>query len=153
MPNIKLLLKEKVEKLGEIGEIISVKPGYARNYLLPAGLATLPTPGEIRRIQKKKEQLRKLYEEEKTKAEELAGKISNLGDIVFSVQTGESGKLFGTVNTKDIIEKINSELGIDLQRKQVLLKRGFSEIGEYKVSIKLHQEVTQEVKIVIKKEE
>ena len=153
MPNIKLLLKEKVEKLGEIGEVVSVKPGYARNYLLPLGLATLPTTGEIKRIQKKKEQLAKLYEEEKEKAEEIIKKITNLGDIVFSVQAGEAGKLFGTIGAKDIIEKINSSLGTDIERKQVLLKRGFGEIGEYKVKLKLHQEVTQEVNIVIKKEE
>ena len=152
MPNVKLLLKEKVEKLGEIGEIVSVKPGYARNYLLPYNLAAIPTPGEIKRIQRKKELLEKQYQEEKAQTEGIANKLTEIGEIIIFAKAGEAGKLFGTVTTKDIVEKINNQIGTTLQRKQVLLKRSIGELGEYKIQIKLHTEVTAEVKIVIKSE-
>ena len=153
MPNVKVLLKEKVEKLGEIGEIVSVKPGYARNYLLPNNLATLPTIGELKRIQKKKELLEKQYQEEKIQAEDIVKKLNALGDIVFFAKAGKAGKLFGTVTAKDIAEKINNQLGTNFQRKQVLLKRSIGELGEYLVKLKLHTEVTIELKIVLKNEE
>ncbi len=153
MPNIKVLLNDNVEKLGRIGEIVSVKPGYARNYLLPEGLAAIPTVGEIRRIQKKKELLEKQYQEEKVQAEEILKKLTDHGDFVVLVKAGESGKLFGAITAKDIVERINSEAGIDITRKQVQLKRAIGEVGEYSIKLKLHNEVSTEVKFVVKKEE
>lgn len=153
MPNVKVLLKEKVEKLGEVGEIVSVKPGYARNFLLPNDLAAIPTPGVIKQIQKKKELLEKQYQEEKSQAEELVKKLTDLGQIIITAKAGEAGKLFGAITAKDIVERINKELDIDIQRKQVLLKRSIGELGEYVIKLKLYTEVTAEIKIVIKKEE
>ena len=153
MPNVKVLLNEKVEKLGDLGEIVSVKPGYARNYLLPQGLATIPTLGEVKRIQKRKELLQKQYEEEKAKAEEIAKKLAKTGDIEIIRKAGDAGKLFGAVTSKDIVEKIKDHTGIEISKKQLLLKRSINEIGETLIKIKLHTEVTAEVKIVIKAEE
>ncbi len=153
MPNIKVLLNDNVEKLGQIGEIVSVKPGYARNYLLPEGLAAIPTVGEIRRIQKKKELLEKQYQEEKVQAEEVLKKLNNHGDFVILVKAGEAGKLFGAITAKDIVERVNSEAGVDITRKQVQLKRAIGEVGEYSIKLKLHNEVSAEVKFVVKKEE
>jgi len=153
MPNVKVLLKEKVEKLGDIGEVISVKPGYARNFLIPQGLAVLPSVGEIKQLQKKKELLEKQYQEEKSKAESISKKIEELGEVVIFAKAGEAGKLFGAITTKDIAEKINNELGVTIQRKQILLKRSISELGEYSIKLKLQNEVTTQVKIVIKSEQ
>ena len=153
MPNIKLLLNEKVDKLGEIGEVVSVKPGYARNFLLPKRLAVIPTPGEIRRIQKKKELLEKQYNEEKLQAEEAAKDLSEVSEIVIFTKAGEAGKLFGSITAKDVAEKISAQLGKDIDRKQVLLKRSIHEVGEYEIKLKLHNEVTIQIKLVIKKEE
>ena len=153
MPNVKVLLNEKVEKLGDLGEIVSVKPGYARNYLLPQRLATIPTLGEVKRIQKRKELLQKQYEEEKAKAEEIAKKLTETGDIEIIRKAGDAGKLFGAVTSKDIVEKIKDHAGIEISKKQLLLKRSINEIGETLIKIKLHTEVTAEVKIVIKAEE
>ena len=153
MPNIKLLLSEKVEKLGEVGEVVSVKPGYARNFLLPQGLATLPTAGEIKRIQKKKELLEKEYENEKLKAEGIVKKLTELGKITIYAKAGEAGKLFGRVTAKEITEKINQEAGVDIERKQVLLKRALSDLGEHEIKLKLHNEVNAEITVVIKNEE
>ena len=153
MPNVKVLLNENVEKLGRIGDIVSVKPGYARNYLLPEKLATIPTAGEIRRTQKRKELLEKQYQEEKLQAEEIVKKLNNFGDFVIYTRAGESGKLFGAVTAKDIIERINSQLGLDITRKQVQLKRAIGEVGEHLIKLKLHNEISVEVKFVIKMEE
>jgi large subunit ribosomal protein L9 len=153
MPNVKLLLNEKVHKLGEVGEIVSVKPGYARNFLIPQGLATIPTPGEVKRIQKKKALLEKQYQEEKQQAEELAKKISDLGKITIIAKAGEAGKLFGRITAKEIVEKLKDEADIEILKKQVLLKKPISEIGEHQIKFKLHSEVSSEVKLVIKNEE
>lgn len=153
MPNIKLLLKEKVEKLGEIGEVVSVKPGYARNFLLPNNLAAIPTPGEIKRIQKKKELLEKQYQEEKVQAEGIAKKLSEAARIEMNAEAGEAGKLFGRITAKDIAERLNSQLGIEINKKSILLKKAISELGEFDIKIKLHNEVTAEIKLIVKKTE
>ncbi|MBI3590570.1 MAG: 50S ribosomal protein L9 [Candidatus Melainabacteria bacterium] len=153
MPNVKILLNEKIDKLGEVGEIVSVKPGYARNFLLPQRLATLPSVGEIKRLQKKRELLEKQYQEEKIKAEEIVKKLNEIGQLIIYANAGEAGKLFGRVTAKEITEKVNEEVGIKIERKQVQLKKPISEIGEYQIKLKLHSEVVTEVKIVIKNHE
>lgn len=153
MPNIKLLLKEKVEKLGEIGEVVSVKPGYARNFLLPNNLAAIPTPGEIKRIQKKKELLEKQYQEEKIQAEGIAKQLNEITKIEMNAEAGEAGKLFGRITAKDIVERLNSQLGIEINKKSILLKKAISELGEFDIKIKLHNEVTAEIKLIVKKTE
>ena len=153
MPNVKLLLNEKVHKLGEVGEIVSVKPGYARNFLIPQGLGTIPTPGEVKRIQKKKALLEKQYLEEKQQAEEIAKKITELGKITITVKAGEAGKLYGRITAKEIVERLKDDADIEISKKQVLLKKPISEVGEFQIKFKLHSEVTPELKLVIKDEE
>ncbi|OGI06782.1 MAG: 50S ribosomal protein L9 [Candidatus Melainabacteria bacterium RIFCSPLOWO2_02_FULL_35_15] len=150
---MKLLLKEKVEKLGEIGEVVSVKPGYARNFLLPNNLAAIPTPGEIKRIQKKKELLEKQYQEEKLQAEGIAKQLGEIAKIEMNAEAGEAGKLFGRITAKDIVERLNSQLGIEINKKSILLKKAISELGEFDIKIKLHNEVTAEIKLIVKKTE
>ena len=153
MPNVKLLLKEKVEKLGEIGEIVSVKPGYARNFLLPRDLATLPTVGEIKKIERKKEILKKQYEEGKQLAEGIQKKLASSQEVIIYSEAGEENKLFGRITAKDITEKINEKFGTEIDRKQVILKKSISELGEYDIKIKLHQEVEAQIKVIVKKTE
>lgn len=156
MTKVKVLLNEKVEKLGDIGEIVEVKAGYARNYLLPQVQATIPSAGELKRIQKKKELLEKEHQQEKAKAEDIVRKLSELptpNTLQISAKAGEAGKLFGAITTKDIAEKINKELRIEITRKQILLRRSISEVGEYDIKLKLHTEVTSEIKLVIKGEQ
>ena len=153
MANVKVILNEKVEKLGEIGEVVSVKPGYARNFLIPEGLASIPSLGEIKRIQKKKELLEKEYQREKTKADEIAKKINDAGDIIITEKAGEAGKLFGAVTAKDIADEINKRLSVEIVRKQVLLKKAISDLGEHVIKLKLHNEVACEFKLVIVKKE
>ena len=156
MSKVKVLLNEKVEKLGDIGEIVEVKAGYARNCLLPQGQATLPSAGELKRIQKKKELLEKEHQKEKDQAEDIIRKLNELpvpNTIEISAKAGEAGKLFGAITTKDIAEKINKELGIEIVRKQILLRRSIGEIGEYDIKLKLHTDVTSQIKVIIKSEQ
>ena len=153
MSNIKLILNEKVEKLGEVGEVVTVKPGYARNFLLPRKLASMLTIGAVKRLQKKKELLEKQYQDEKLQTQDIAKKLSELGQIVIFAKAGESGKLFGKVTAKEITEKINAEAGIDINRKQVLLKKSISDVGEHEIKLKLHSEIEAKIIVVVKKEE
>ena len=83
----------------------------------------------------------------------IAKKLDDAGEIVIFAKAGEAGKLFGRVTAKDVTEKINSQLGIDIDRKEVLLKRAISDLGEYEIKIKLHNEVIPQIKLVIKNEE
>lgn len=153
MGSVKVLLNQKVEKLGDIGDIVNVRLGYARNYLLPNGLATLPSIGELKRIEKRRAILEKQYQEEKSKAEEIAKKITELGQVEIIAEAGEAGKLFGSITTKDIVETLKKEAGVEIPRKQILLRRSISEVGEYNIKIKLHTEVQPEIKLVVKPEE
>lgn len=156
MPNVQILLKDNVEDLGRIGDIVSVKPGYARNYLLPKGFATLPTIGEIRQVEKKKALLEKDYQEAKVKAEELVTKLNEFGAFEIIAKAGDSGKLFGSITTKDIAEKLNEKLsveGVKIERKQIQLKKAIHEIGQYTIKLKLHNEVHPEVTLEVKAEE
>lgn len=153
MAHVKVLLNERVEKLGEVGDLVNVRAGYARNFLLPNKLASLPTLGELKRLEKKRKLLEEKLKEEKAKAEDIAKKINELGQLEITAKAGEAGKLFGSITTKDITEAIKDKADIELARKEVLLKKSITELGEYNVKIKLHSEVTTELKIVVKKEE
>ncbi len=153
MPNVQILLKDNVEDLGRMGDIVSVKPGYARNYLLPKGFATLPTIGEIRQVEKKRSLLEKDYQEAKQKAEELVAKLNEFGAIEIVAKAGDSGKLFGAITTKDIAEKLNEKLGaegVKVERKQIQLKKSIHEIGQYTIKLKLHNEVHPEITVDVK---
>ena len=154
MPNVQVLLKDNVEKLGDIGEIVTVKPGYARNYLLPQGLATIPTIGEIRSVEKRKAEIIKKYQEAKLVSEQVSKKILELGTIEIKVKAGESGKLFGSITAKEVAEILNEKLGGELkvERKQINVKRGIHEIGQHPVKIKLHPEVIVEIEVLVSPE-
>lgn len=154
MSNVTVLLNETIDKVGKIGEIVDVKPGYARNYLIPNKLACIPTLGEVKRIQKKKELLQKQYEEEKKIAQDLIKKFEKLkpaNSITFELKASESGKTFGSVTSKHVAEKIQSELGLELDRKDVHMKKNLTSIGEHTATIKLHPEVELELNIIINK--
>lgn len=149
MPNVKLLLNDNIDKLGKIGEVVDVKPGYARNYLLPQGLASIPTMGEVRRIKKRKEELEKKYQEEKAEASKVAEKIEGLGNLVFKASAGESGKLFGSITSKDIATRISEEIGVEVNRKQLFLNKSITQVGEVTTKLRLHPEVIVDINVVV----
>ena len=153
MPNVKVLLSQKVENLGDVGEIVSVRAGYARNYLLPGRFASIPTIGELKRLEKKRALIEAEYQKEKNEAETLAKKIEEIGDIEIFAKAGEAGKLFGSITAKEIVEKIEDKSGIKVPRKQLLLRRSITELGTHEIKIKFHPEVTAQVNVVVKAEE
>lgn len=147
MATITVLLREDIENLGGRGEIVKVRAGYARNYLLPRNLAVLATKGNIKQIEQERAALLKKAAKEKATAEAQAEQMKNL-TLVFERKVGEHGILFGSVTSMDIAEALQ-EKGYEIDRKKILLKEAIKETGDYVVPIKLHREVVLELPISV----
>ena len=147
---MKVILTKDVEGLGFFGDIVNVKDGYAMNYLIPRGLALPATEGNVKHIQTILEQKKRKLEREKKKAEELAKKLE--GMVVEVVKpAGETGKLFGSVTATDIVNALK-EKGIEIDRKNVVFYHPIKEVGMFPVKIRLHREVSVEIKVDVKPE-
>ena len=147
---MKIILREDREKLGERGEIVEVSPGYARNFLLPRGLALEATPKKIKLFEEEKkiEIAHKKKEEEEIK--ELSGKLAEVSCTI-SMQTGEDDKLYGSVTSLDIAEALARE-GMEIDKRKIVLEEPIKSLGIYHIPIRLSPDVTTEVKIwVVKK--
>ena len=140
---MEVILTERIEKLGQLGEKVTVKPGFARNFLLPKGKAVRATNANKKLFQEQIVQLEAQNLKKKTEAEALAKKMDKLS-IVLIRQAGESGQLYGSVTKKDAAIAI-SEAGFLVERNQIQLKRSIKALGLYNVSVTLHPEVNVEV--------
>lgn len=147
MATTKILLKEDIDNLGGRGEIVNVKSGFARNYLLPRGFAMLATKGNIKQIEQEREQLLKKAAEEKSTAEAQLEQMQTL-TFDFKRMAGESGTLFGSVTSIDIANAL-AEKGYEIDRRKIILKSPIKELGEYTVPVKLHREVTLDLAISV----
>ncbi|RME74756.1 MAG: 50S ribosomal protein L9 [Planctomycetota bacterium] len=149
---MRLLLRDTVEGLGVIGDVVDVKPGYARNYLLPAGLAVAVTPDNLLAVERRKQQL--LAEERARKAElEKIGKDLEGKRVTVRALAGEEGKLYGSVGAAQIAQAFADE-GYPVSEKAVLIAEPIKELGVYEVQLKLHKElepVTAKVWVVEEK--
>ena len=146
-----VILKKDVKGTGKAGEVIKVSPGYARNMLIPRGLAVEATEGNIRNLEKQ-EQIQKGNEaREKAKAEEIALKLSK-GNIVIKTKAGEGGRLFGSITNKDISEAIEKQLEIKIDRRKIVLENPIKELGEVNVEAKLYPEVIGKFTVEVKEE-
>ncbi len=144
---MEIILTESVDGLGEIGEIVNVKPGYARNYLLPKKLAVRADKSNVKQLEHQKRQLeRKALKVAKT-AEALKTRLEAL-KCQFELRAGEEGKLFGSVTSADIFAKI-SEAEIEIDRKKIQLDEPIKTLGEHKVSIKLPASVVAELSVEV----
>ena len=146
---MQVILKKDVQNLGEAGDIVTVKDGYARNFLLPQDAAEIATAGALKnreqnlaRIQAKQE---KLHQEALAKAAE----IEKLGQIELSAKAGESGKLFGTITTKKLCEELKEKANIEIDKKTVSLSAPINKVGEFTMLIKLTSKVRTELKVVV----
>lgn len=146
-----IILKEDMEKLGKAGEKIKVACGYARNFLIPQGVALAATPSNLKVLEQHMKVRAKRLSAIKEQAEAMAGEISAL-HLVFTRKSGEEGKLFGSVTPSDVGSAV-LEKKIEIDKKKVLLDMPIKQIGVYKVGIKLHPEVTAEVTVEVKAEE
>lgn len=147
MATTKILLREDIENLGGRGEVVKVKAGYARNYLLPQGLATLATKGNVKQIEQERASLLKKAAVEKATAEAQAEQMGNIA-LSFERRAGESGQLFGSVTSMDIAEAIQAK-GYEIDRRKIVLKDAIKETGEYTVSVKLHREVSIDIPVTV----
>lgn len=147
MATTKILLREDIENLGGRGEVVKVKAGYARNYLLPQGLATLATKGNVKQIEQERASLLKKAAVEKATAEAQAEQMGNIA-LSFERRAGESGQLFGSVTSMDIAEAIQAK-GYEIDRRKIVLKDAIKETGEYTVSVKLHREVSLDIPVTV----
>lgn len=150
MANTTILLREDIETLGGRGEIVKVKSGYARNYLLPQGLATLATKGNVKQIELERAALLKKAAAEKATAELQAGQMGDIS-LVFTRKAGEQGHLFGSVTSMDVAEAIKAK-GYEIDRRKIVMKDAIKETGDYTVGIKLHREVTLQVPVTVRAE-
>ncbi len=144
---MKVILAKDVEGWGTIGDIIEVKRGFARNYLIPKGLAYEATDSNIKMIQEVLRQKARKLEREKQKALEIAEKLKGL-EIEIAKPVGTTGKLFGSVTSADIVEALK-EKGIEIDRKKVMLRSPIRNIGAYNIVIRLHPEVSETIKVHI----
>jgi large subunit ribosomal protein L9 len=148
---MELLLKEDVENLGVRGDLVKVRPGYGRNYLLPRGLAIQATPGNVKQIELQRKALLKKEAVERDTATQQADLLKDV-TLEFARKVGEHGILYGSVTSMDIAEAF-AEKGFEVDRRRVLLKDPIKEPGEFEVPVKLHREVTTNIKVVVKSEE
>ena len=146
---MQVILKKDVQNVGEAGDLVNVKDGYARNFLIPKNFAEIATEGALKnreqnlaRIQAKQE---KLHQEALAKAAE----IEKLGQIELSAKAGESGKLFGTITTKKLCEELKEKANIEVDRKTVSLNAPINKIGEFTMLIKLTSKVKTELKVIV----
>jgi large subunit ribosomal protein L9 len=147
MPQVKLILREDVPKLGHAGEVVSVKPGYARNFLLPQGKAALASEAKVKELEHHK---RLITEKVARELKDLSAARDRLEQLQLEVaaQAGEEGKLFGSVTAIQIAELIG-EKGIEIDRRKIDLAEPIKEVGEHSVPIRLHREVIANVRLKV----
>ncbi len=143
---MKVILKENVEHLGHIGDIVKVAPGYARNYLLPKGLVVEATDRNAKALEHTKRHLEFKKNKVLESARVLAAKIEALS-LSITHQAGEEGKLFGAVTTKELFEKLQ-EAGIEVDRKKII-SDAIKHTGDYAIPVKIHPEITATLKVSI----
>lgn len=147
---MEIILREDVAHLGKAGEVVAVKDGYARNYLLPRGLAYQATAGNKRRIEVEHQRRDARLATERGDAEQLAQKLAAVS-LTFTVKAGEGDKLFGSITAQDIVQQLK-EQGFALDKRRVALDEPIKMIGIYKVPIRLDAGVQAEVRVWVVKE-
>ena len=147
---MEIILREDVQHLGKVGEVVKVKDGYARNYLLPKGLAYPATDANKKKIAYEGERLAKQRAAEKSAAETEATRLTDVR-LTFAVKVGEEEKLYGSVTASDIQRKLE-ELGIHVDKRKIDLHEPIRELGDFTVGIKIHPEVRPEVRVTVVKE-
>ena len=143
---MQIILLEKVERLGNLGEIVNVKPGFARNYLLPQGKALRATKDAIAKFEAEKSAIEKLNSNKKSDAEKVAEKVDGK-TIVIIRSASNSGQLYGSVTTRDIAISLSELSGDNITRNNVILENPIKSIGYFDFKIKLHPEVIVNIKI------
>jgi large subunit ribosomal protein L9 len=142
---MEIVLRETIERLGAAGEVVTVRPGYARNYLLPRKLAYVATPGNLKVIGQERQKILQREAEKRSSAESLAEALGQL-DLSFTRRVGEHQALYGSVTSSDIAEAIEAR-GFSIDRRKIVLIDHIKRLGEFVVPIRLFPEVVAELKV------
>ncbi len=148
---MKVILTENIASLGEIGEVVNVAPGYARNFLLPKGIALEATGKNVRELEHKKRVLAMKREKVRQEMMSLAEKLNQVR-LVMRRKVSEEEKLYGSVSPSDITAAL-AEQGFEIQRKDLLLEQPIKQIGEFTVPVRVHAQISANIKLVVEKEE
>jgi len=147
---MEVILRQAVDNLGHPGDVVTVSPGFARNYLLPRGIAFAATEGNKKRIAQEKARLEAAESERRSSAEDVAKRLEEVS-ITFSARVGEEGKLFGSVTTADIAQQLEAQ-GFAIEKRQIDLHEPIKALGVYRVPVRLHADVRPEIKVWVIKQ-
>jgi large subunit ribosomal protein L9 len=145
---VQLVLSESISKLGKTGDLVEVAPGFARNYLLPRGLAYPVTPGVLKQVEIRREAERQRLAEIKKAAEDVKAALAKVGTFTIKKQVGEEEAIFGTVTSSEVAEAIQAATGQEIDRRDIHVP-DINKLGEYRADIKLHSEVAVTVTIKV----
>jgi len=147
---VKIILRQNVATLGDAGEVVDVKNGYANNYLIPQGMATRATDGALKALETERKQQARKIEQQRIAAREIAARLQQL-TLKVSAKAGETGKLFGTVTSADIAEALKAE-GVTVDRRKITLEAPIRSLGNYEADVKLFMDVTSTIKVTVEAE-
>ena len=148
---MKVILLQDVKSLGKKGEIVNVNDGYARNFILPKKMGVEATGKNLNDLKLQKYNEKKVAQEQLDSAKTLAEKIGQ-GKVELAIKVGEGGKVFGSVSSKEIAAAVKEQMGLDVDKKKIQLKETIKSLGTHNVPVKLHPEVTAELKVIVKEE-
>ena len=147
---MEIILRQAVENLGKPGDVVKVKNGYARNYLLPHNLAYEATAGNLKRIQQERARLEAAENQRRGSAQEIATKLEQVS-LTFSARVGDEGKLFGSVTASDIAQQLEQQ-GYHIEKRQIDLHEPIKSLGVYRVPVRLHADVKPEIRVWVIKQ-
>jgi large subunit ribosomal protein L9 len=147
---MKVILRQNIESLGTVGEVVNVSNGYAMNYLIPRKYAFQATEGNVRSAQEEKKQYERLRQKEIQDAQKVASELDKIS-VTIPVQVGEEDKIFGTVTAQNVADALK-EKGFDIDKRKVELEEPIKALGIYTVSVKLHQAVSSQIKVWVVRE-
>jgi large subunit ribosomal protein L9 len=142
---MEVILRQAVDSLGKPGDVVKVSNGYARNYLLPHGVAFEATPGNLKRIQQERDRLEAAENERRGVAQSLAEKLEQV-QLTFSARVGDEGKLFGSVTSADVAQQLEAQ-GFHVEKRQIDLHEPIKALGVYRIPIRLHADVKPEIRV------
>jgi len=145
-----VILRQAVENLGKPGDVVKVSNGFARNFLLPRGVAFEATPGNLKRIAQEKDRLEAAENERRVEAQALAARLEQVS-LTFSARVGEEGKLFGSVTPADIVHQLETQ-GFHIEKRQIDLHEPLRALGVFRVPVRLHADVKPEIRIWVIKQ-
>ena len=146
---MEVILLEKTGKLGDIGDKVSVKAGYGRNYLVPQGKAVFATRDNLEAFESRRAELEKAAAEKLANAQKLAAKIVEVASVTITSVAGEEGRLFGSIGPRDVAEALNTA-GVEVAKTEIKMPEGaIREVGEFDIDIQLHSDVTQAVQVIV----